>query len=103
MDWIDRMQIAYEARTDRMIDEMYGPRFIECAQCSEYFNSENALESEHARRLDFCSEECLDAWEEDFLSENEKDERGVLDNQLSIHPVICTYSHTTIQKEGVPL
>ena len=99
MYWIDRMQIAYEARTDRMIDEMYGARFIECSQCNEYFNSEDAFESEHAKRLDFCSENCLDTWEEDFLLETEEGE--VLDNQLPIRPVICTYSHTKTQKEGV--
>ena len=45
MDWIDRMEIAYEAQTDRMIDEMYAPRAIECAMCEEYFNSDDALET----------------------------------------------------------
>lgn len=102
MDWIDRMEIAYEAMTDRMIDEMYAPRSIECAQCREYFNSENSFEAAGSD-LDFCSESCVDSWEEEFAFENEEGECEELDNQLSIHPVICTSIQTTIQKEGVTL
>jgi|JI9StandDraft_2_1071091.scaffolds.fasta_scaffold85242_3 hypothetical protein len=101
MDWIDRMEIAYEAMTDRLIDEMYAPKIIECAQCSEYFNSENSFESAGSA-LDFCSESCADSWEEEFASDNEEGECINLDNQLSIHPVFCTSTQTTIQKEGVP-
>ena len=102
MDWIDRMEIAYEAMTDRMIDEMYAPRSIECAQCREYFSSDDSFEAAGSD-LDFCSESCADSWEEEFAFENEEGECTELDNQLSIHPVICTSIQTTIQKEGVPL
>jgi hypothetical protein len=101
MDWIDRMEIAYEAMTDRLIYEMYVPRIIECSQCREYFNSENSF-GNAGSDLDFCSESCADSWKEEFDSENEEGECSDLDNQLSIHPVFCTSIRTTIQKEGVP-
>ena len=98
MDWIDRMQIAYEAQTDRMIDEMYGPRCIECAMCQEYFNSDNALGTKYDSKLDFCSDDCVDLWEEEFAHEYEEGECDDLDNQSSIHPAFCTTNRTTIQK-----
>ena len=53
MDWIDRMEMAYEAQTDRMIDEMYAPRAIECAMCEEYFNSDDALETKYDSKFTF--------------------------------------------------
>jgi hypothetical protein len=99
MDWIDRMQIAYEAQTDRMIDEMYGPRSIECAMCEEYFNSDNAVGTKYEQKLDFCSDDCVEAWEEEFAHDYEEEEEE-LDNQSTIHPVFCTTSHTAIQKVG---
>lgn len=99
MDWIDRMQIAYEAQTDRMIDEMYGPRSIECAMCNEYFNSDDSLGTKYDSKLDFCSDSCVETWEGEFAHEYEEGER-VLDIQSTIHPVVCTPNHTSIQKVG---
>jgi len=99
MDWIDRMQIAYEAQTDRMIDEMYGPRSIECAMCSEYFSSDDALGTKYDPKLDFCSDDCVESWEEEFAHDYEEGE-GEMDNQSTIHPVVCTSNHITIQKAG---
>lgn len=99
MDWIDRMQVAYEAQTDRMIDEMYGPRSIECAMCAEYFNSDNSFGTKYDPKLDFCSDDCVESWEEECAHDYEEagDE---LDNQSPIYPVFCTPSHITIQKVG---
>ena len=99
MDWIDRMQIAYEAQTDRMIDEMYGPRSIECAMCDEYFNSDNAVGTKYDPKLDFCSDDCAESWEEEFAHEYEEGE-GEMDNQSPIQPYVCITNHTTIQKAG---
>jgi hypothetical protein len=99
MDWIDRMQIAYEAQTDRMIDEMYGPRSIKCAMCEEYFISDNAIGTKHNPQLDFCSDECIESWEEEFAHDYEE-VGDWLDNQSPIYPVACTPSHMAIQKVG---
>lgn len=100
MDWIDRMEIAYEAQTHRMIDEMYGPKPIECTMCEEYFSSDNALTTKYDPKLDFCSDDCVDRWEEEFAHEYEEEGEWKLDNQSTIHPVVCTPNHTTIQKAG---
>ncbi len=99
MDWIDRMQIAYEAQTDRMIDEMYAPRPIECAMCQEYFCSDEALETKYNHKLSFCSDDCLEQWEEEYELENEEGE-GELDNQFASFPTNCTSIQSTIQKVG---
>lgn len=99
MDWIDRMQIAYEAQTDRMIDEMYGPRSIECAMCEEYFSSDDAHETKLEPKLNFCSDECVESWEEENAHDYEEVD-DELDNQSTIHPVFCTTSHKAIQKVG---
>ncbi|MGH2640047.1 MAG: hypothetical protein ACRDF4_12325 [Rhabdochlamydiaceae bacterium] len=99
MDWIDRMQIAYEAQTDRMIDEMYGPRPIECAMCNEYFSSDDALGTKYDSKLDFCSDSCVETWEEEFAHEYEEGECE-LDIQSTRNPDVCTSNHTSIQKVG---
>ncbi len=99
MDWIDRMQIAYEAQTDRMIDEMYAPRPIECAMCEEYFCSDEALETKYNHKLSFCSDDCLERWEEEHELENEEGEED-LDNQFASFPTNCTSIQSTIQKVG---
>ena len=99
MDWIDRMQIAYEAQTDRMIDEMYAPRPVECAMCEEYFCSDEALETKYNHKLSFCSDDCLEQWEAEYELENEEGE-GDLDNQFASFPTNCTSIQSTIQKVG---
>lgn len=101
MDWIDRMQIAYEAQTDRMIDEMYGPKLIECDLCEEYFRSDKSVGTKYNPKLDFCSDECAERWEEEF-SHDYVDEIEIieLDSQSTIQPALCTPNHITIQKAG---
>lgn len=99
MDWIDRMEIAYEAQTDRLIDEMYAPRSIECAICEEYFNSDDALETKYESKLAFCSDDCIDKWEEENAHDYEELDEN-LENQFSIYPAFCTTIHPTIKKAG---
>lgn len=99
MDWIDRMEIAYEAQTHRMIDEMYGPKPIECTMCEEYFSSDDALATKYNPKLDFCSDDCVDRWEEEFAHEYEEGEEK-LENQSTSNPDVCTSNHTSIQKVG---
>lgn len=92
MDWIDRMEIAYEAQTHRMIDEMYGPKPIECAMCEEYFSSDDALTTKYNPKLDFCSDDCVDRWEEEFAHEYEEGGGSWTTSQpatqTSVHPTI---------------
>lgn len=99
MDWIDRMEMAYEAQTDRMIDEMYAPRSIECAMCEEYFNSDYALETQYNSKLAFCSDDCIEQWEEENAHDYEEEDES-LENQLSTYPAFCTTIHPTIKKVG---
>lgn len=101
MDWIDRMQIAYEAQTDCMIDGMYGPKLIECVMCEEYFMSDKSIETKYNPELDFCSEDCVERWEEEFSHDYEEDAEIIrLDSQSTIQPVLCTPNHITIHKVG---
>lgn len=99
MDWIDRIEMAYEAQTDRMIDEMYAPRFIECAMCEEYFNSDDSLETKYDSKFAFCSHDCIDQWEEENAHDYEEVDEN-LENQLSTYPAFCTTIHPTIKKAG---
>jgi len=99
VDWIDRMEIAYEAQTDRMIDEMYAPKPVECAMCQENFCSDEELETKYNPKLSFCSEECVTQWEEEYEQENEEGEEN-LENQLPIFPTSWTSIQSTIHKAG---
>lgn len=99
MDWIDRMEIAYETQTDRMIDEMYAPKPVECATCQEIFCSDEELETKYNQKLSFCSEECVTQWEEEYEQENEEGEE-ILENQLSIFPTSWSSIQSTIHKAG---
>ena len=73
VDWIDRMEIAYEAQTARMIDDMYAPRACECTWCEEYFNEDNAIESLYCDDVQFCSDDCMENWEEEFKHDYEEE------------------------------
>ncbi len=99
MDLSYKIQIAYEAQTDRMIDEMYSPTCIECEMCREYFYSNCALGIKYDSNLDFCSDRCVDLWEETFSHDYAEGEFNNLDNQSSIHPSFCTPNHTINQKD----
>jgi hypothetical protein len=100
MNWFDKMEIAYEAQTDRMIDEMYAPKPVECAMCEEYFCSGETLETKYNLKLFFCSEECMDQWEEEYAKEIEEGEWNNLDNQFPIFPTNWTSIQSTIHKAG---
>lgn len=100
MNWFDRMEIAYEAQTDRMIDEMYAPQPVECAMCEECCSSDNALETKYNQKLSFCSEECINQWEKEYEQESEEGEGNDLDNQFPIFPTNWTSIQSTIHKAG---
>ena len=100
MNWFDRMEIAYEAQTDRMIDEMYAAKPVEFAMCEKYFCSDETLETKYNPKLSFCSEECIDRWEEEYEKEIEEGEGDCLDSQLPIFPTNWTSIQSTIHKAG---
>jgi hypothetical protein len=74
MSWIDRMEMAYEAQTARMIDDMYAPVPCECSWCDEYFDEDNVVESDLSDTVQFCSEDCLENWEEENKHDYEEEE-----------------------------
>lgn len=100
MNWFDRMEIAYEAQTDRMIDEMYEPKPVECAMCENYSCSDDALETKYNPKLSFCSEECVDQWEEEYEKEIKEGEGNDMDNQFPSFPTNWTSIQSTIHKAG---
>lgn len=73
MCWGDRMAAAYEAQTDRMIDDMYAPRACECTWCEDLFNEDYAIESVYRDDLQFCSDDCMENWEEENKHDYEEE------------------------------
>lgn len=102
MNWEDRMQMAYEAQTDRMIDDMYAPRAIECSMCDEYFNEDNALETELCSKKVFCCESCLEDWEEEYGWEYKEEEGNQPAIQLVIKPAVQLPNHMAIHPTIYP-
>jgi hypothetical protein len=99
MDWFDRMEREYEARTARMLDDMSAPRDVECAMCKEYFCEEEALETKYTPKAMFCCEACLKSWEEEYGWEYEE-EMEQLETQLPVFPDRWTTIHSKIQLVG---
>lgn len=65
MCWFDREERAYEARTLRMIDSIYTPQVCSCVVCDQCFYEDDSIKSEYKEKLDFCSSECRDNWNDE--------------------------------------
>lgn len=65
MSWFDSAERAYEDQTLRMIDSMYAPTVCECLICENRFYEDDAVKSIYNNQHDFCSEYCMNEWDEE--------------------------------------
>ena len=72
MNWEAKIDAMYEAKTDRMIDELYKPRHVECAWGDEYFEQGSGVSSEYFPSKEFCCDECAEEYEANHDPEEEE-------------------------------
>ncbi len=68
MNWEKKLDAMHEAKTDKMIDEIYKEESMECSWCEDYYPESQMINCDDYQELYFCCDQCLF----DFLYANEE-------------------------------
>ena len=66
-----KLDAMVERWTDKLHDEAFGPKEIECGWCKRMFlDNDDIYESVHDNGIVFCSDDCRDNWDENYEAED---------------------------------